>query len=103
MTGAERIARERARQIEEEGWSLDHDDLEHTGGELAQAAIAYALAGLPDSPCYDPETAPPHQDPAFWWPWEKGGFRPSDDEVRNLEKAGALIAAEIDRLTGDGR
>ncbi len=32
------------------------------------------------------------------WPWEEVWFKPSPDQVRNLVKAGALIAAEIDRI-----
>lgn len=33
------------------------------------------------------------------WPWEAEAFKPTpDDRVRELVKAGALIAAEIDRL-----
>lgn len=32
------------------------------------------------------------------WPWDKEWWKPSKDQVRNLVKAGALIAAEIDRL-----
>jgi len=34
----------------------------------------------------------------FTWPWEASWWKPSDDPIRNLAKAGALIAAEIDRL-----
>jgi hypothetical protein len=32
------------------------------------------------------------------WPWDYDWWKPSDDPIRNLTKAGALIAAEIDRL-----
>jgi len=32
------------------------------------------------------------------WPWEREAWKPSEDPIRNLVKAGALIAAEIDRL-----
>ena len=32
------------------------------------------------------------------WPWSDKWWKPSDDPVRNLVKAGALLAAEIDRL-----
>ncbi len=35
--------------------------------------------------------------PMRWWPWGKSWWKPSDDPIRDLEKAGALIAAEIDR------
>ena len=36
--------------------------------------------------------------PAHDWPWGSEYWKPSEDPVRNLVKAGALIAAEIDRL-----
>jgi hypothetical protein len=32
------------------------------------------------------------------WPWDPSWWKPSPDPIRNLVKAGALIAAEIDRL-----
>ena len=78
------IAAERHRQIAAEGYSPEHDR-EHADGELAQAAIAYALLALEL-----PDSALP------WWPWD--GPLKRGTAIRNLEKAGALIAAEIDRL-----
>ncbi len=87
--GTDRIAAERKRQIEQEGWTPEHDD-EHDGGELLQAALCYASAArygaIPGEP--------PHG-----WPWESDSWKArSNDAIRNLVKAGALIAAEIDRL-----
>ena len=41
MSGAERIAAERQRQVEREGWTADHD-AQHTDGSLAWAAVCYA-------------------------------------------------------------
>ena len=33
------------------------------------------------------------------WPWNESWWKPTpDNRIRDLEKAGALIAAEIDRL-----
>jgi hypothetical protein len=32
------------------------------------------------------------------WPWDEKWWKPSTNPIRNLVKAGALIAAEIDRL-----
>lgn len=40
-SGIEIIAEERKRQIEVEGWTLEHDD-EHRCGELSDAAVCYA-------------------------------------------------------------
>ena len=42
MSAIDDITAERKRQIEQEGWSANHDDLEHDDGALAKAAICYA-------------------------------------------------------------
>lgn len=86
MTGAERIAAERQRQIDSEGYTPEHD-ASHTDGELYDAAMAYIYAtrGYPDGG-------------AMFWPWDKESFKPSGDQLHNLVRAGALIAAEIDRI-----
>lgn len=96
--GIREITYERGRQLGDEGWHAAHDD-EHTAGELALAAICYAAPKpviVKRGRCqFDP------------WPWDeewdkrpKG--RPEErgqaDRVRCLVKAGALIAAEIDRV-----
>lgn len=86
--GAELIAKERKRQIEKEGWTKQHDRDMHDEGELLRAAICYARAGTED---IDFDEA--RQD----WPWSSKWWKP-EDRIRNLVKAGALIAAEIDRL-----
>lgn len=89
MTGIERIAAERKRQIEEEGWNEVRDIMEHPDGELARAAACYAL----------PDHIRRGAAIALWWPWDGGWWKPTpDNRIRELEKAGALIAAEIDRL-----
>lgn len=87
MNGAELISAERERQILKEGWNATHDDNEHGDGELVYAAICYA-GTHPDGDNIEPED----------WPWHSKWWKPSMDQVRNLVKAGALIAAEIDRL-----
>lgn len=98
MTGIERIAAERQRQIEKEGWTPAHDD-SHVMGELADAAGCYAnFVGA------QARGASPEEFSADWlilegeWPFEAEWWKPSDNPIRNLEKAGALIAGEIDRL-----
>lgn len=92
------IAAERARQISVEGWSLDHDD-RHTRGQLADAAACYAAttrafaAEERAGRAYETYTA--YSD---LWPWACEWWKPTPDRVRQLVKAGALIAAEIERL-----
>jgi hypothetical protein len=107
--GVTRIADERRRQMGAEGYGEEHDDC-HDQGELALAACAYA-APEPLYACGSERGYFRFYDP---WPWgEEDDKRPrtEDDElllnpketltstrIRLLEKAGALIAAEIDRL-----
>lgn len=91
-TGIERIAEERQRQIEQEGWTPEHDD-SHIQGEMIEGARGYLSAALVTE--FDREWVGP---PPPLWPWNQSWWKPSDDPIRNLEKAGALIAAEIDRL-----
>jgi hypothetical protein len=105
--GARRIMLERRRQIQQEGWSQEHDDT-LVNGELAWAAVCYAAPeriytlnqGItPKDPVISfQDPWPDNLDPAF-------DKRPSykrtpalRTRIRSLEKAGALIAAEIDRL-----
>jgi hypothetical protein len=83
--GLELIAKERERQIEVEGFTPEHDRQLY-GGSLAAAAGCYALYDWSRKDC------------ERLWPWDRKWWKPSDDKIRNLVKAGALIAAEIDRL-----
>jgi len=107
MSGIEKIAAERQRQIDVEDWTPDHDD-QHDEGELADAAAVYATvtqenvvlrlvdllrARWPWEPCwFKPFSEPPANDPQYEYSF------PVVDRVRCLIKAGALIAAELDRL-----
>ena len=87
------IEAERERQIIQEGYSLEHD-LDNDSEELAIVGALYALpANLREGENYlliddfYPET------------WHKRHWKPTpDDRIKELVKAGALIAAEIDRL-----
>jgi len=91
------IAAERRRQLEKEGWTPEHDD-HHTDQSLAQAAACYAW----------PPMRPIEVKKA--WPWKPREWKPElhaidadeneliEARIRVLAKAGALVAAEIDRL-----
>jgi len=97
-TGAELIAIERERQIKEEGWTSQHDDRMYANTHcLSMAAASYAL---PDHLRYDPKgSTMPTIGNQYLWPWESKWFKPSpEDRIKELTKAGALIAAEIDLL-----
>lgn len=84
MTGVELIAAERERQVSREDWTPAHDDT-HKRGQLARAACCYALQHTHVS------------GRAIRWPWDKSWWKPKGP-IRDLVRAGALIAAEIDRL-----
>lgn len=58
MSGIEAIASERQRQIEQEGWTTEHDDT-HADGEMARAAACYAWAGGLDQMVRDVASHPP--------------------------------------------
>lgn len=96
-TGVELIADERQRQIEKEGWTLAHDFFECPYGQLVDAAISYALTEEERKKlCHLAKT---DEDVPPTWPFEKAYWKPCpDDRIKELVKAGALIAAEIDRL-----
>lgn len=125
LTGAELIAQERQRQIEQEGFSAEHDR-GHIDFELARAAMAYAdprrrlekkIPGddrYPNIPTQERVGANGEVEtclvlPFQFWPWELSSWKPTPkDRVRELVKAGALfraesdrIAAEIDKLLGE--
>jgi hypothetical protein len=94
-TGAELIAEERQRQITQEGWDEKNDD-GHTCRELLYGAQSYIQSVLaPDS---IPESKRRYI-LSMHWPaqWNPSWFKPTTP-IRDLVKAGALIAAEIDRL-----
>lgn len=90
MTGAELIAAERQRQIDAEGYSPAHDD-DLAACDLTLAGIAYAVDSL------EPHPIRRHDAYWDWWPWGAEAWKPTGDRVADLTKAGALIAAEIDR------
>ncbi len=90
-TGIQLIAAERRRQVSKEHWTPEHDDA-HAADELAKAAACYAM---PDRNRVNPRVVTF----ARLWPWSLPWWKPTPDKrVRELAKAGALIAAEIDRI-----
>ena len=94
-TAIELIAEERQRQIDIEGWTPDHDAT-HTNGELARAAACYCMTELVEKN-YKPQFT--FAAIMTVWPFSKEWFKPTpDNRIRELVKAGALIAAEIDRI-----
>ena len=97
MSVIEDIAAERQRQIEQEGWTAEHDD-SHSTGTLAVAGACYALVGVShisgEHETWRERYA--HAAQALW-PWDREWWKPKDAR-RDLVRAAALIVAEIERL-----
>jgi len=105
-TGAELIALERDRQIHELGYTIEHD-ADHDEADLAFAAAVYAApTTISLLRIQEQATHPEHgAGGRVEWvePWPIGWHRAErsanvEERIRELAKAGALIAAEIDRL-----
>lgn len=105
-TGIQLIEDERERQEIDEGWTAEHDD-GHTNQELAKAASCYAN---PWPTVISPGGIEIRVERDFRWPFNIEWWKPEvhqyvdtttdeyiDGRIRELQKAGALIAAEIDR------
>ena len=91
MSGINAIKAEQSYQRSHKGYTKAHDQ-EHDDGELGRAAAVYAV----------PEGLARQQLRLLVWPhgWEYKPARDADVEhrIRELAKAGAMIASEIDRL-----
>ena len=86
--GVEIIASERRRQVDQGLFTSENDDAQD-GGELIEAAGCYCGFSRP-------------------WPWSDIDYPTLDDVtpdclIATYAKAGALIAAEIERLTRLGK
>lgn len=108
-SGIELIKQERERQISEEGYTIEHDD-NHKRGELAEAGACYGLLPLK---YYTIKLSEKQDNPLFFtrsvaevsflreclWPFWNNSLKSNpSNRIRELQKAGALIVAEIDRL-----
>jgi hypothetical protein len=82
--GAHLIVEERGRQLVDEGYHPAGDD-SYVDGQLASAAWCYLSAAIDRIP-EQPEE----------WPWDAQWWKPTFG-IRDLVRAGALIAAELTR------
>lgn len=108
-TGIELIAEERQRQIEKLGYDADHDEME-SAFQLSGAAGMYIAEAMnkdfKDHTHYDNMGSCARFqlreiDTRKWkeeWPWDDRNGLAKSDIKECLITAGALIAAEIDRL-----
>lgn len=84
--GCALICRERARQKEVKGYDIERDKHLYDDEQLAKAAVTYAVRLKPDG-----------ADRSLWWPWDKKYWNPTpENRTREFEKAGALLAAQLD-------
>lgn len=91
--GVTLIGDERSRQIVYEGYGADHD--RGHSEELALAGATYALTE--DMRIIGKASIP------ITWPWDAQYWKPTEgDRIRELVKAGALIAAAIDSMLDAG-
>lgn len=105
------MLQERIRQMEEEPYTVEHDDA-HTGGELARAAAVYerlARQSMPAAIAEEDEAAGAELQHltidellkkfpfVSKWPWEPDSLKPRGCR-RDFERAGALYMAERNRL-----
>ncbi len=90
------VAFERQRQIDVEGFSPEFD-AGRNQGILAGAGACYAMRAAHRSPRL-PESIKSMLEMAWsrLWPWAEGYFKPKSFK-RDLERAGALIIAEMER------
>jgi hypothetical protein len=102
-TGVKLIELERERQITVEGFDAEQD--KGRTEELLAAAVAYILNARSDVQviAYDGSGTLPEWREALdeiGWPWAPKHWKPTNMK-RDLEKAGALIAAALDSLGTD--
>ena len=96
LTSAEAFLAERMKQTGIKNFTPENDD-QYKAGELVRASHAYSYhAGLPDKQRSD-------KTPPSCWPWDTIHWHPAignstEARLRELEKAGALLLAEFDRL-----
>lgn len=99
-TGIELIAEERQRQIDVEGYNQEHDS-QHKVSEFISAAKSYTESAVSYALKDEGATSDglanllPYLKKSFVWGYD--AFKPTNC-LRDLVKAGALIAAAIDRL-----
>lgn len=89
-TGIELMAQERADQIEKHGRTVEYDKENNRSGQLVRAVTVLTLTDLPPKAIIFHK--PKNWDPEIWVKMCEKSYK------ERLIIAGALIAAEIDRL-----
>lgn len=99
------IRNERRRQVEQEGWTPEHDD-KHIHGQMALAAASYAIKAADTWPVQasvrvsfggNSQHAGQFVLATMMWPWAERLWKPKGARA-DLVRAAALIVAEIERI-----
>lgn len=95
-TALHMLAMERVHQTENEEYDHEQDDNYHES-QLARAAACYAL---PESRrTYTHAVSSDDRGVPINWPWLPSYWKPTpDNRLRELQKAGGLILAEMERI-----
>lgn len=98
-SGVNLIAKEQIRSRQEEGYTAEHDD-SHDQGELADAAAVYALS---EGAMFTLQEQWGNDMYLHLWPFKLEELKKDETgaiakRIKDLVKAGNLIASEIDRL-----
>lgn len=80
----------RMHQLNNEKFAIDRDDT-YTADQLAIAASCYLYAPVYPFPVATGVRAP------IQWPWNYSWWKPQGGRMKQLEKAGGLLIAEIER------
>jgi hypothetical protein len=91
----ENIVDERRRQIDQEGYTEEHD--RGHALELLAAADCY----LRESELVRARPTRRNPKPPYGWPWEERLWKPAS-ETRMRQKAGALALAAVEAIAQDG-
>ena len=97
MAGIDDIAAERKRHFDVEKFTVARDRRGYPGGQLINAAVSYATYARSDCDFDAARAMKLHSVVPTMWPWSVGWWKPTNRR-QMLIKAGALIAAEIDRF-----
>lgn len=101
MNGIDVITQERNEQLNEHSYDPSHDDI-HRKGEMMKAAECYLVLAEHQVNQRTAFAAKMMDEVPKNWPWEPMDWHPSIIVKNNLRKAGALIAAEWDRVDRAG-
>jgi len=91
-------------RVRAKGRTVAHDR-QYVLGELAFAGASYAQVEGAQAKVVTQSGKEPNVEimgPLKIWPWAQQHWKPSNSRLRNIVRAGALLAAEADRLIAEG-